>query len=306
MNWREVKILTEGICVDALAGIFHSYNSGGVAVEDMQVARTYTNIAPGDRTYDSPNFSEHNYIIVKAYFPENQNIDDILKDVERVEKTFSVPCKIFLDTVKNEDWEENWKEYYHTFRVGEKLVIKPSWEKYLPRADDLVIEIDPGMAFGTGIHASTRFCLTLMEKYVRGFEQVIDAGCGSGILSIAAVKLGAKNVWGMDVDEVAVRVAKENVRNNGLERFIEVRAGDIVKTVGGKRADIILANITAEVLTILLPEASKALGPGGIFIGSGIVEGRWPGVERQLRECGYDIEEILKDLDWVGVAARKK
>ncbi|MDR1159700.1 MAG: 50S ribosomal protein L11 methyltransferase, partial [Syntrophomonadaceae bacterium] len=305
MNWKEIKILTEGICVDALAGILHSYNSGGIAVEDMQVARTYTDIVPGERIYDSPNFSEHNYIIVKAYFPEDQNIDELLKDVKRVEETFSIPCKIFLNTVKNEDWEEKWKEYYHTFRVGEKLVIKPSWEKYQPQADDLVIEIDPGLAFGTGIHASTRFCLTLMEKYVQGSEQVIDAGCGSGILSIAAMKLGAKSVWGMDIDEVAVRVARENVKKNGLEQFIEVQSGDITAMVGGKKADIILANITAEVLTLLLPTASKALEPGGVFIGSGIVEGRWPGVEKQLQAYGYDVEEILQDLDWVGVAARK-
>ena len=122
---------------------------------------------------------------------------------------------MFVNQVNDDDWEESWKKYYHTFKVGQRLVIKPSWEPYEPSPEEVVVNIDPGMAFGTGIHASTRFCLTFIEQYIKGGEEVVDAGCGSGILSIAAAKLGVNRVLAMDIDELAVRIRRDNVRLNG-------------------------------------------------------------------------------------------
>ncbi|NLB88596.1 MAG: 50S ribosomal protein L11 methyltransferase [Syntrophomonadaceae bacterium] len=306
MIWKEISVLTEGICVEAIAGIFHKLGSGGVVIEDPQAARKYINKGVYNPELASPDFLEHEFVVVKAYFPEDKDIiDEIYASIEKVKENFNVRCKVFIGEVKDEDWEESWKKYYHTFKVGERIVIKPSWEDYTAKPNEIVVEIDPGMAFGTGIHASTRFCLKFIDEYIKGGELIVDAGCGSGILSIAAVKLGAKQVWGMDIDDVAVKVAIENVRLNGLEDKIIIKAGDIVEEIKEYKPDIVLANITAEVVTLLIPEVSKVLPTGGYLFGSGIVDSRWPGVKKQLEDYGFIIEKVLTDVDWIGVVARK-
>jgi ribosomal protein L11 methyltransferase len=307
MKWKEISVLTEGICVEALAGIFHRLGTGGVVIEDPQGARKYINNEPWKASSVSPDFLEHNFVVVKAYFPEDREImDELYNCLEAVKENFGVECKVYIDEVRDEDWEQNWKKYYHSFKVGERLVVKPSWEDYQLEPGEIVIELDPGMAFGTGIHASTRFCLKFIDQYVKGGERIIDAGCGSAILSIAAAKLGAQSVFAMDVDPVAVKVARENIALNGLEKLIEVREGDIAEEIQDRSADMILANITAEVVNELLPLAADALPSGGYFFGSGIVDSRWPGVRQKLENCGFVIEQVLTDIDWVGVAAQKK
>ncbi|CFX99084.1 Ribosomal protein L11 methyltransferase [Syntrophomonas zehnderi OL-4] len=306
MKWKEYSILTEGICVEAVSGIFHKMGSGGVVIEDPQAARRYENLEKFNPDSVSPDFMEHDFVVVKAYFPEDKKIQDELEQfLKKVEDNFKVKCKIFIGEVRDEDWEESWKKYYHTFKVGHRLVIKPSWEEYSAQDSEVVIDIDPGMAFGTGIHASTRFCLKFVDEYIKGGETIVDAGCGSGILSIAAAKLGARHILAMDIDEVAVRIAKENVHLNGLDGIIEVAAGDIIEELAGREIDHMLANITAEVVNHLIPEAAKVLPPGGYMFCSGIVDSRWPGVQKQLTDYGFAIDKVLTDVDWVGVAARK-
>jgi len=307
VNWKEISVLTGGICVEAIAGIFHRLGSGGVVIEDPQGARKYINKEPWVADSVSPDFLDHNFVVVKAYFHEDREIlDEIYSCLDIVRDNFGVECKVYIDEVRDEDWEQNWKKYYHTFKVGDRLVIKPSWEEYTVQPGEVVIELDPGMAFGTGIHASTRFCLKFIDKYIKGGETIIDAGCGSGILSIGAVKLGAKSVFGMDVDPVAIIVARENIKINGLQDRIEVCEGDIVENLQGRQADMILANITAELVNMVIPEAAPVLPSGGYLFGSGIVDSRWPGVQQQLEKYGFEIVEVLNDIDWVGVAARKK
>ena len=210
-----------------------------------------------------------------------------------------------MDEVRNEDWEESWKKYYHTFKIGERLVIKPSWEEYTPSENEVIINIDPGMAFGTGIHASTRFCLRFIDQYVKGGEKIIDAGCGSGILSIAAAKLGAGQVMAMDFDELAVKIARANVKLNGLEDIIKAEVGDITKDLAGFKADYIFANITAEVVYMLIPWAAEILDAGAYIFCSGIIESRWPEVHGQLESHGFVVDQLLKDNEWLGIAARK-
>lgn len=306
LKWKEISVLTEGICVEAIAGIFHKMGTGGVIVEDPQVARKYINKDTWNGKSVSPDFLDHEFILVKAYFAEDRDMmDELEQSIQRVEETFQKRCKIYVDEVKNEDWEESWKKYYHTFKVGEKLVIKPSWEEYLAKGGEVIIEIDPGMAFGTGIHASTRFCLNFIDEYIKGGEKVIDAGCGSGILSIAAAKLGAKEILAMDIDPIAIRVARENIKLNNLEHIVEIEEGDIIEALAGKSVDIVLANITADVVVMLLPEVAKILKKGGYIFGSGIVDSRWPGVEKKLMETGFEIEKLLQDTDWIGVIAKK-
>ncbi|HRY12146.1 MAG TPA: 50S ribosomal protein L11 methyltransferase [Syntrophomonadaceae bacterium] len=306
MNWKEFSVLTEGICVEAIAGIFHSMGSGGVIIEDPQAARKYISEKWTPESV-SEDFLNHEFVVVKAYFPEDNDVFEAFsKSIAAVEDNFQVKCSVFIDDVRNEDWEENWKKYYHAFKVGERLVIKPSWEEYHGSEGEVIVNIDPGMAFGTGIHASTRFCLRFLDQYVHGGENVIDAGCGSGILSIAAIKLGAAGVFAMDIDELAVRIARENIDLNGLADKILVQAGDIVTEIRGRQADMVLANITAEVVVELIPEAAKVIKSGGYFFGSGIVDSRWPSVQTALENNGFVVEQVLQDVDWIGVAARRR
>jgi len=306
MNWTEIRVLTDSRYVEAVTAVFHSMASGGVAIEDWQAARVYNNVREGDPNLYELKSRGHDFVVVKAYFHEGRDaVNEVQEKINALEKLFGISLKTYMGSVKDEDWEESWKVYYHAFKVGRRLVIKPSWEEYQTRENELVIELDPGMAFGTGIHASTRFCLLFLEKYIRGGEKVIDAGCGSGILSVAALHLGAEQVFGMDIEETAVIIARENAEINGYTKEVSFEAGDIIDIIGTHKADVILANITAEVLVLLLPEAAKALEPGGYFFGSGIVDSRWPGVEKQLELCGLSVEEVLTDVDWVGVAAKK-
>ncbi|HPF43082.1 MAG TPA: 50S ribosomal protein L11 methyltransferase [Syntrophomonadaceae bacterium] len=306
MNWKEVSVLTEGACAEAVAGIFHRLGSGGVVIEDPQAARQYVKKEIFDASTLSPDFLEHSFVVIKAYFHEDRQImEELNNSLEQVNQCFKTQCRVFIDEVRDEDWEESWKKYYHTFKVGNRLVIKPSWENYQAKEDEEIIEIDPGMAFGTGIHASTRFCLKFIEKYIKGGETVIDAGCGSGILSIAAAKLGARKITAIEIDDVAVKVAKENVMLNRLEEIIEVKAGDATEELNTHKADVILANITADVINLLIPHAAQSLEKGGWLFASGIVDSRFPGVQKQLQAYGFSQEEVLTDVDWVGVAAQK-
>lgn len=306
MRWKEFSVVTEEICVEAIAAIFHKMGSGGVIIEEPRMDILPMN--PENCADDclAPDFIKHESVVVKAYFPEDREIlEELEQSLQAVQRTFNAPCKVLINEVRDEDWEESWKKYYHTFKIGQRLVIKPSWEEYQLQAGDVLIDIDPGMAFGTGSHASTRFCLNFIDQFVTGGESIIDAGCGSGILSIAAAKLGAQQIFAMDFDSVAVRIARDNVALNGLDDVIQVQVGDIVNDLPEREVDYILANITAEVVNLLIPEAVQRLHPGGYMFCSGIIESRWPGVQQQLEAHGMVIEKLLQESEWVGVAARK-
>lgn len=306
MKWKEISVLTTGICLEAVAGIFHQLGSGGVVVEDPQAARQYVSRDCWNADSVSADVLGHDFVVIKAYFPDDRQVmEQVGERLKEVEKQLHGQCKVYVNEVNDEDWEQSWKKYYHTFKVGQHLVVKPSWETYQSAPGEVVVDIDPGMAFGTGIHASTRFCLTFIEQYIQGGETIVDAGCGSGILSIAAAKLGASKILAMDIDELAVRIARENIELNGLQDRIEVQEGDIVATLINSSPQVILANITAEVVAHLIPVAAQVLPSGGWFFGSGIVDSRWPGVKKQLDNHGFEIQQLLTDVDWVGVAARK-
>ncbi|MDD4803463.1 MAG: 50S ribosomal protein L11 methyltransferase [Syntrophomonas sp.] len=303
MEWNEYSFLTVNTCVDAIAGILHGLGSGGVVIEDPASAGQ-RDIEDKTTPDTVPPHSE--YVIVKAYFPADKPImDELAEAIKLVENNFGVKCKIVVNEISNEDWEETWKEYYHTFKIGTKLIIKPSWEDYTPQENEAVINIDPGMAFGTGLHASTRFCLRFIDQYVKGGERIIDAGCGSGILSIAAARLGAKNVLAMDIDGLAARIARENVALNRLNDIIKVEAGDVIEALPTQAADMVLANITADLIIDLIPEAARALTSDGYLFGSGITDSRRADVEKELKAHGFVIEQVLQDGDWIGIAARK-
>ena len=208
--------------------------------------------------------------------------------------------------VDDADWKDKWKEYFKPVRITDRLVVKPTWEEYEPNDGEKVIQIDPGMAFGTGTHETTSLCLKLMEKYLGDEPQdkeVLDVGCGSGILSIAAALLGCRSVTGVEIDEDAVRVAEENVELNGIGDRVEILQGDLTEGIESK-ADIIVANLMADLVMTLSKSAKEHLKDGGIFISSGILLEKKGIVSDAVKKAGFEIIEIAEDGEWCAIAAR--
>lgn len=240
---------------------------------------------------------------VKAWFDEAA-LSRVLGPLREQLALLSDPAlgtlSVSLQGVKEEDWSENWKQYYKPFRIGEHLVVKPTWEDWEARPGDLIIEIDPGMAFGTGTHETTAMCVALIEKYYRA-GALLDVGTGSGILAIAAARLGAKDILAVDIDPDAVRVAKENVEHNGLSEFIEVRKGDLLQGLS-RKFDFAVANILAPVICLLAAPLKNHLNPGGVFVCSGIIKEAEQDVNAALLAAGYVIDEVRRKGDWVAFA----
>lgn len=210
---------------------------------------------------------------------------------------------VATNLVDDEDWKDKWKEYFKTARVTERIVVKPSWEEYVKENDgDLIIKIDPGMAFGTGTHATTSLCLKLLEKYIKTGDYVLDVGCGSGILSIASSLLGAEKTLGVEIDPIAVAIAKENVNLNELQNNVEIIEGDLTNGVSFT-ADIVVANLMADLVILLSEDVAKHLKNNGIYISSGILLEKQFSVIETIKSCNFEILEILEQNDWCAIAA---
>lgn len=206
--------------------------------------------------------------------------------------------------VDDRDWKDKWKEFFKPMKVTEKLVIKPTWESYEKVGDEKVIEIDPGMAFGTGTHETTSLCLELIETYLKKNQRVLDIGCGSGILSIAAALLGSGPVLGVEIDPDAVRTARENVQANGVKDIVTIQEGDLAKDVEGK-ASLIAANLMAPLVIRLAPAAAEHLEEKGVFISSGILLEKRKEVEDAICQAGFRIIEVREKGEWCAIAAEK-
>ncbi|WP_312095304.1 50S ribosomal protein L11 methyltransferase [Aminipila sp.] len=208
--------------------------------------------------------------------------------------------------VKDEDWKDNWKEFFKPTKITDRIVVKPTWETYEKKSqEELIIEIDPGMAFGTGTHETTTLCIKLLEKYTEKKDAVLDVGCGSGILSIAAALLGIRNILGVDIDPIAVEVSKENVQLNGFSDVVRIQYGDLTKGIDYK-ADVVVANLMADLVMMLSCDVARHLTGKGIFISSGILIEKQQQVMEAIRKNGFEIEEVLEQGEWCAIAARLK
>ena len=210
-------------------------------------------------------------------------------------------------TVDDEDWKDKWKENFKPSKITKRIVVKPTWEEYIAGDGEIVLQIDPGMAFGTGTHETTSLCLRLMEKYLSDFpenKKVLDIGCGSGILSIDAALLGAGEVMAVEIDKDAVSVAAENVKLNGVLNNVSVVQGDLTKGIDFK-ADIIVANLMADLVMVLAESAANHMEDGGIFISSGILTEKKETVSEAIRNAGFEILEIEEDGEWCAIVARR-
>lgn len=307
-DWIEVTIITSTEAVEAVSAML--YNTG---VEGVSILDPLDLIFRRDHTTDWDYFDESiidtkGGVVVKGYYKQDENFQGYLEEIKTgvnrlpefgLEKGLGT---VTAEEVNEEDWENNWKKYYKPIKVGDKIVIKPIWEDYDKNPEDIIVELDPGMAFGTGTHETTRMCIKALERHVKSDSTVFDIGTGSGILSIAAAKLGAKKTIGVDLDPVAVESAKQNVSYNDLNN-IEIVYGDLMEVVKGK-ADIVIANIMADIIMFLTEQVKEFIAEGGYFISSGIILTKKDEVVNKLTSCGFKIEEINIEGEWVCIVAR--
>lgn len=310
MQWIEVNVAVTHEAVEAVADMLTSIGSKGVAIEDPQLINDLRNSGTWELC-DIPEQENTEVVTVSAYYADDEKLEKRLAEID--EQLALIEERIgkyrFGNTrfrkVSEQDWANEWKQYFHVTHVGKSLVIKPSWEKYAPKEGEHVIEIDPGMAFGTGTHHTTNMMMERLEKVITPDSTVFDVGTGSGILAIAAAMLGAKSVKAVDIDGVAVRVAKENVADNGLSEQIEVREGDLLHGTEGK-ADVIIANIIADIVIMLLQDILQKLNDDGVLLASGIIEERMPDVEAAAQEQGLYVDAVDHRGGWVVMQMKKK
>lgn len=215
------------------------------------------------------------------------------------------PLTVDVYVEDDSQWKDNWKEFFKPKKVGKRIVVKPTWYDYEKEEGDLVIEIDPGMAFGTGTHETTSLCLRLMEDYMQDGDKVLDVGCGSGILAIAGALLGSPEVLGVEIDPVAVEIAQENLELNGVTGVARAQYGDLTKGIDFK-AEIVVANLMADLVMMLSADVAKHILPGGKYISSGILVEKRDQVAAVIRDCGFDIVEIREDGMWCAIVATPK
>lgn len=324
MNWIEASIYTTTNGIEIINGALVKLGVNDAVIEDASVFDDFLN----DKTlnwdyYDDELAKMKNCeSCIKVYFADNNQGNEMLNDVREIIDGFKNDefgidfgrLEIELRTVSDEDWANNWKQYFKPFVIADRIVIKPSWEEYNDSTEGkIVLEIDPGMSFGTGQHFTTRLCIEQIEKYLKDGMEVLDMGCGSGILSIAAILLGAKNAVGVDIDENATRIAAENAEMNNIynDRF-KIYCGNVTddeklcQEIGYDKYDMIVVNIIADIIIGMSSSFPKFLKKGGLVIASGIIKKYLQNIIDNFQSLGFEIMEINEREDWVSVTAVKK
>ncbi len=318
MEYRELRIQTEKKDLEMLEAELIGNGFTSMMIDDPDDVRDILE-HPDTYRYDYINDSLKEDLmrkpVVTLYFADDE---EGLADMKRAEALLDTLAAadgsdgmgvIYREAAAGDDseWLYKWQEFFKPTRVGERIVVRPSWEDYDPKPKDLVIEMDPGMAFGSGLHETTSMCIRALEKILadgRGGIKILDVGTGTGILAIAGALLGADEALGIDIDTDAVRVANENIEKNGLADRITAQYGDLTEGVDYK-ADILVANLMADLVMRLSPAAAGHLERGGWYVTSGILDIKEETVSRAIREAGFAIEEVLHDGEWCAVIARK-
>ena len=316
MNWTEVKIYTTTTGIDPLTGSMLDLGLQGFMIEDAQDFDEFLHDTTPRWDYVDQAVMEKMKdceTCVTIYVADNPQGMEELMQVRQILARLKAQdpdgkygrLELEMKDVDEEDWSNAWKKYYHPVQVGEHLVVCPSWEAYDRKPDEVVLTLNPGMAFGTGTHDTTRLCMELLEKYITPQDTVLDVGCGSGILAITAALLGANKIIGCDIDEVAVKVAGENAALNGVQDRIAFHQGDLTSQVEGS-FQIICANIVADVIIRLSEDAGRYLAKDGIFITSGIIDTREQDVLNALEQNGFQVIERRTSGGWVALACKAK
>lgn len=312
MKWSEISIHTTHEAVEAISNILHEAGAGGVVIEDPFELTKERETAYGEIYQLNPDDYPEEGVIIKAYLPVNSFLGETVEEIKQAINNLMLynidigRNKITISEVNEEEWATAWKKYYNPVKISERFTIVPTWETYEPvSSDELIIELDPGMAFGTGTHPTTVMCIQALEKTVKQGDMVVDVGTGSGILSIAAAMLGAKRVHALDLDPVAVESAKLNVKLNKVHDVVAVSQNNLLDRID-EQADVIVANILAEIILRFVDDAYRLLRPGGVFITSGIIQTKKQEVKEGLLRAGFTIEETLTMEDWIAFIAKKQ
>ena len=304
MKWIEVKVSYHhsdpDLAADLIADAFYDFDLQGVVVEDPD-------LEPENGWAEDAVDRPGSYAVI-GYFPKGFRTEKkcklLAESIEALKERIGFTSRISYKELDQEDWADSWKAFFWPQRISRAIVVKPTWREYNEESGDVVIELDPGMAFGTGTHPTTALCINLIESHLKPGDTFLDIGTGSGILMIAAAKLGAGMVCGVDKDEVAVDIAIKNLLRNKIDsqRF-SVYAGNLVE--GAQNSyDFIAANILTHVIVSLLDDVKSVIKTGSIFVGSGILEENQDIVIAKMRDVGFEILEIAVKEQWVAIAGR--
>ncbi|BFT65992.1 50S ribosomal protein L11 methyltransferase [Parvimonas parva] len=310
MDWTEIEVVVKNKYENNIVGILYLFDIDGINISDSRDYEEFAKEKPYWVVLDEEDFVKSEFITAKTYLKNDDELEENLKllneRISEFEKEYNEKVILKIDSkIKTEDWANEWKKYYRPTKVGKNFIIKPTWEEYDLSENEVMIELDPGMAFGTGTHETTALCLEALEKLELKDKLVFDIGSGSGILSVGALKLGAKKVEAVDIDILGVEATLDNAKLNKVEDRIIVHHGDLCEKLNSK-ADVIVANILAHILVKLLGDISKFIKDDGIFVGSGIIDSKYKDVEDALIESNFEILEVNKNKDWVCVIARRK
>jgi len=314
MQWCEAIVHTTTAGSDIVSELMMRFGATGTEIVDRSDVPDPTKPGVYWELYDAKMLDAMpEDVLVKGWFAQNELTHDVLVNLQaqldalRAETGAADFGALTLErnSVADEDWSENWKKYYKPFRIGSHLVVKPTWEGYAAQPGDVVVELDPGMAFGTGTHETTNMCMELLEKYVKPGDRVMDVGTGSGILAIAAAKLGSQSILAVDIDPGAVKVARENVAHNRVEHAVRVVEGDLVKSEA-MPCELAVANIVADAICMLCGPLTRHLLAGGLLICSGIIREREADVQKAVAEAGYAPVDRLTKGEWVALCLRNE
>lgn len=309
MNWTEISIIANHEATPIITNILEDFGSNGVVIEDSHDLNHDFEDKYGELYALNANDYPKQGVRLKAYFNELKYTETfrkaLLNEISQVESLDNSSFNYEEQMLQEQDWENEWKNYFHPFRASKQFTIVPSWETYQKEDDsELCIELDPGMAFGTGDHPTTSMCLKAIETYVEPSDSVIDVGTGSGILSIAAHLLGVKRIKALDVDEMAVKVAKENFMKNNCDKAIEAVPGNLL-TEETEKFDVVVANILAHIIEEMIEDAYNVLNKDGYFITSGIIEEKHEPIVNHMKRIGFEIVSINHDNSWVCIVGQK-
>jgi ribosomal protein L11 methyltransferase len=312
LKWSEISIHTTNEAIEPISNILHEAGASGVVIEDPFELVKEREDQFGEIYQLNPKDYPEEGVMVKAYLPINSFLGETVEEIKEAINNLLIynidigKNSVSLSEVHEEEWATAWKKYYHPVKISERFTIVPTWEEYTPvNSDELIIELDPGMAFGTGTHPTTVMSIQALERTVTNDDTVIDVGTGSGVLSIAAAMLGASKVRALDLDEVAVQSAKLNLKLNKVHDIVNVSQNNLLEGISEK-ADVIVANILAEVIVRFTDDAAKLVKPGGYFITAGIIQPKKEQVRESIETAGFEIIETLQMEDWVAFIAKRK
>lgn len=305
MEWVEVSVETKTEAADLVTTAFTDIGAGGVEIDDPALVNAYIDEGRWDYR-DMERKQETGRVIVRSYLANDEELDGKVKGLKasledmKARGTDLGSAEVTTRICHDEDWADQWKKYFHTDKIGERIVIQPSWEEYDPQPEDIVLRLDPGAAFGTGTHPTTSMCLRALERLVKPGMTVFDVGTGSGVLAIAAAKLGAGKITAADYDATAVKTAKINSAENGTEDAIEVKQSDLLKEFEGK-AQLITANLIADLVIRLFDELDDYLAKGGTLLASGIIVSREEDVVAAAKLHGLFVVQRHEEKDWLAL-----